>query len=73
MTDQPTTLVEATGIGNRPASPEAGGLHRRLGQRQLTMMAIGGAIGVGYPEKHLGLLVNEDDRAVLRRIEFVVV
>jgi L-asparagine transporter-like permease len=23
------------------------GLHRRLGQRQLTMMAIGGAIGVG--------------------------
>jgi L-asparagine transporter-like permease len=25
----------------------AGGLHRRLGQRQLTMMAIGGAIGVG--------------------------
>ncbi|MFI5106649.1 MAG: amino acid permease, partial [Terriglobales bacterium] len=27
--------------------PEAEGLHRRLGQRQLTMMAIGGAIGVG--------------------------
>lgn len=26
---------------------EAEGLHRRLGQRQLTMMAIGGAIGVG--------------------------
>ena len=29
------------------AAPEAEGLHRRLGQRQLTMMAIGGAIGVG--------------------------
>ena len=27
--------------------PEVEGLHRRLGQRQLTMMAIGGAIGVG--------------------------
>src|SRR5438046_991851 len=29
------------------AAPEVEGLHRRLGQRQLTMMAIGGAIGVG--------------------------
>jgi L-asparagine transporter-like permease len=29
------------------SAPEAEGLHRRLGQRQLTMMAIGGAIGVG--------------------------
>jgi L-asparagine transporter-like permease len=28
-------------------APETEGLHRRLGQRQLTMMAIGGAIGVG--------------------------
>ncbi|HEV2987679.1 MAG TPA: amino acid permease [Candidatus Angelobacter sp.] len=28
-------------------APQAEGLHRRLGQRQLTMMAIGGAIGVG--------------------------
>ncbi len=28
-------------------APEAEGLHRRLSQRQLTMMAIGGAIGVG--------------------------
>src|SRR5215467_5216950 len=27
--------------------PEVEGLHRRLSQRQLTMMAIGGAIGVG--------------------------
>jgi L-asparagine transporter-like permease len=27
--------------------PQVEGLHRRLGQRQLTMMAIGGAIGVG--------------------------
>src|SRR6185312_15166205 len=30
-----------------PLSTNAEGLHRRLGQRQLTMMAIGGAIGVG--------------------------
>jgi L-asparagine transporter-like permease len=29
------------------ALPETEGLHRRLSQRQLTMMAIGGAIGVG--------------------------
>ena len=29
------------------AAPETEGLHRRLSQRQLTMMAIGGAIGVG--------------------------
>lgn len=29
------------------AAPEREGLQRRLGQRQLTMMAIGGAIGVG--------------------------
>src|SRR5215471_6456316 len=29
------------------ALPETEGLHRRLNQRQLTMMAIGGAIGVG--------------------------
>jgi amino acid transporter, AAT family len=30
-----------------PTMPEAEGLQRRLSQRQLTMMAIGGAIGVG--------------------------
>jgi AAT family amino acid transporter len=39
MTDPAQTAVV-------PA-PEVEGLHRRLGQRQLTMMAIGGAIGVG--------------------------
>jgi amino acid transporter, AAT family len=33
--------------GSAPAAPEVEGLHRRLNQRQLTMMAIGGAIGVG--------------------------
>ena len=33
--------------GETPPMPEVEGLHRRLGQRQLTMMAIGGAIGVG--------------------------
>lgn len=31
----------------KPLLKDAEGLHRRLGQRQLTMMAIGGAIGVG--------------------------
>ena len=30
-----------------PSTPELKGLHRRLSQRQLTMMAVGGAIGVG--------------------------
>ncbi len=38
MTDQEREQLPA---------PEVEGLHRRLGQRQLTMMAIGGAIGVG--------------------------
>jgi len=32
---------------NQSLRPEVEGLHRRLTQRQLTMMAIGGAIGVG--------------------------
>jgi AAT family amino acid transporter len=43
MTDPP-----ATGIAVEAHSSErVEGLHRRLSQRQLTMMAIGGAIGVG--------------------------
>jgi L-asparagine transporter-like permease len=46
MTDQPRSAVEAA-LAEKPAMPEVEGLHRRLGQRQLTMMAIGGAIGVG--------------------------
>jgi amino acid transporter, AAT family len=39
----------AAGIApsEQAALPETEGLHRRLSQRQLTMMAIGGAIGVG--------------------------
>ena len=43
MSDQQASAA-ALGI---LAPTEAEGLHRRLGQRQLTMMAIGGAIGVG--------------------------
>jgi L-asparagine transporter-like permease len=43
MNDQHVSAVVAV----PDAAPEAEGLHRRLGQRQLTMMAIGGAIGVG--------------------------
>jgi L-asparagine transporter-like permease len=46
MTDQPSA-VTTTLAGVTPSTPEVEGLHRRLGQRQLTMMAIGGAIGVG--------------------------
>src|SRR5215470_13918391 len=38
--------VDPATANNKPAA-ETEGLHRRLGQRQLTMMAIGGAIGVG--------------------------
>jgi L-asparagine transporter-like permease len=47
MTDQ-ANLTTGTAIsGANEAAPATEGLHRRLGQRQLTMMAIGGAIGVG--------------------------
>src|SRR5579863_2478680 len=46
MTDPQRTGPGATLTGDPPpVSPE--GLHRRLSQRQLTMLAIGGAIGVG--------------------------
>jgi amino acid transporter, AAT family len=42
---------ERSAAGTAPSEqftlPETEGLHRRLSQRQLTMMAIGGAIGVG--------------------------
>ena len=47
MTDQQPSSVEAPLAVEKAATPEPEGLHRRLGQRQLTMMAIGGAIGVG--------------------------
>src|ERR1700758_1050118 len=47
MSDQPRSEAGAMLAGETPPMPEVEGLHRRLGQRQLTMMAIGGAIGVG--------------------------
>jgi L-asparagine transporter-like permease len=47
MTDQQRSAVGATPAGEKPSTAEVEGLHRRLSQRQLTMMAIGGAIGVG--------------------------
>src|SRR5271169_1841813 len=47
MTDQRGAAADATLAGANPPMLEGEGLHRRLGQRQLTMMAIGGAIGVG--------------------------
>jgi amino acid transporter, AAT family len=47
MTDpQRPGVVAAVRLETSPPN-ESGGLHRRLSQRQLTMMAIGGAIGVG--------------------------
>jgi amino acid transporter, AAT family len=47
MTDpQRSEASAALSLETSPAN-EAEGLHRRLSQRQLTMMAIGGAIGVG--------------------------
>ena len=46
MTDEERLAVGAA-LGERIPRPEVEGLHRRLNQRQLTMMAIGGAIGVG--------------------------
>jgi amino acid transporter, AAT family len=42
MTEQASVVEHQT-----PSTPQAEGLQRRLKQRQLTMMAIGGAIGVG--------------------------
>src|SRR5215469_7311762 len=45
MTDQEP--AGAAIADEKLAATEAEGLHRRLSQRQLTMMAIGGAIGVG--------------------------
>src|SRR5579859_1396484 len=45
MTDQHRSDGVAIATGTPPAAQE--GLQRRLSQRQLTMMAIGGAIGVG--------------------------
>ena len=47
MTDQEKLAVGAATAGQNLVQPEVEGLHRRLSQRQLTMMAIGGAIGVG--------------------------
>lgn len=43
----PTTAGLAATAAGEPSTGQGEGLHRRLGQRQLTMMAIGGAIGVG--------------------------
>jgi amino acid transporter, AAT family len=47
MTDLQPFVVDAKLASETSLMPNAEGLHRRLGQRQLTMMAIGGAIGVG--------------------------
>jgi L-asparagine transporter-like permease len=47
MIDPHLAGAEITLAGEKPATQEMEGLHRRLSQRQLTMMAIGGAIGVG--------------------------
>jgi L-asparagine transporter-like permease len=41
------TAIADTALSEPPPALETEGLHRRLSQRQLTMMAIGGAIGVG--------------------------
>jgi AAT family amino acid transporter len=45
MIENDRSAVAAT--AEKTSVPETDGLHRRLSQRQLTMMAIGGAIGVG--------------------------
>jgi L-asparagine transporter-like permease len=45
MTDTARSSIAAP--AREQLAHQAEGLHRRLGQRQLTMMAIGGAIGVG--------------------------
>src|SRR5580700_803269 len=47
MTDLLQPMVGAMPAKGESSTPEIEGLHRRLSRRQLTMMAIGGAIGVG--------------------------
>src|ERR1043166_8466830 len=47
MTDKERLAAGAAAASQDVVQPEVEGLHRRLSQRQLTMMAIGGAIGVG--------------------------
>jgi amino acid transporter, AAT family len=47
MSEEEQSAVAAAIAGEPPSWAEGEGLHRRLRQRQLTMMAIGGAIGVG--------------------------
>ncbi len=47
MTDRQQSGIGTALAGETSPTPEVEGLHRRLSQRQLTMMAIGGAIGVG--------------------------
>ena len=48
MTDQRSSVGTTLDAGQAASlNEDAGGLQRRLSQRQLTMMAIGGAIGVG--------------------------
>src|SRR5437588_12644627 len=48
MTENKVSVAGTAPVGQvSTPMPEVEGLHRRLGQRQLTMMAIGGAIGVG--------------------------
>jgi L-asparagine transporter-like permease len=47
MTELQGPVGRASLAEEKPSPPEGEGLHRRLSQRQLTMMAIGGAIGVG--------------------------
>src|SRR6476660_9808688 len=47
MSDREISAVETAPVSGSPSSTEVEGLHRRLSQRQLTMMALGGAIGVG--------------------------
>jgi AAT family amino acid transporter len=47
MSDRELSAVETAPVSGPPSTLEVEGLHRRLSQRQLTMMAIGGAIGVG--------------------------
>jgi amino acid permease len=48
MTDQNRSAAGPALAGEKLPMPEVEGLHRRLTQRQLTIIAIGGAIGVGF-------------------------
>src|SRR5690349_5117965 len=68
MTDRPATSI----AGESPSLRPGEGLHRRLTQRQLTMMAIAGAIGV-YAETYLNRWAGFSVRATYGAAQIIAI